>query len=151
MTQIQHQLMVVQGKLISPPMVLPYGGADNYFPEPGGWDGSVWSGTRFACPEWIYAISNGLCDITGDPVRAVPHKKRCILRSIQAWDVEAPGVVRIREWHNRPSQVRSRIEIPVNPGVSSSTLFGIYGVDIGQMPFVQTTVKASLLFTYDIA
>jgi len=128
------------------------GGADNYFPWPGRQNQVVWGGVTDACPDWMFARSIGTCNIsTGNPSRVVHRKKRCILRAFRAFNAEATSIVYIREWHNNSSKRHARFELLVQPGVPSSLQLGLYGVDIGQMPFVQTTGKVSFEMVYDVA
>jgi hypothetical protein len=144
--------MNVLGRYFTPPMGFPWGGPGNYFPEPNLGDASVYGGTRNGCVDWVFATSNGLCGITpANPVRAADNGRRCILRSIKCWDVETSGTVRLRQWHSRAADRHIRLEIPVHAGVVSSAKFGLHGVDIGTMPYIECSVTAAVSLIYDIA
>lgn len=151
MSKHKHRAMNVLGREFFPPMQPSYGGADNYFLDPIQATNVVWGGRHVACPDWVFARSIGFCNTaTGDPSRVVHFKKRCILKALRVWRAESSGLVRIREWHNLASQRYTRLEFPVDVTVASSFEFGLYGVDIGRMPYVETTVKASIEVVFDI-
>ena len=138
--------MAILGVTYTPPMSWQIGGADNYFPDPEGRNRVVSGGKTTACPSWFFGRSTGPCALpSGNPNTVISANKRCILRSLKIWGGTG-GVVRVSQWDTTPVVV---LEVPVTPE-GSFIDFGD-GIDVGDLPFVETTSIVQVEFVYDVS
>ena len=149
-------IMAIHGNVTTglPPI---HGGADNYYLDPTQLPGVppnkilVWGGLVKACPTWYFADSTATCPVDGNPSNPVAVGNTIDLRSIQITPGATSGYLYFNQWDGRYSGRDRQLGFYINSAGPIINLdFGIMGVPLGDMPFIELTTTAEAIITYDV-